>query len=88
MPLVLGWMLTQVTFLEDRTSSNFFNLFLRVHNVIFFSMIYKLTLVLYVVSWWQLHDGTAKELSAMALRILRLTCGSLAYEPSWIEMVT
>jgi len=51
-------------------------------------MIYKLTLVLYVVSWWQLHDGTAKELSAMALRILRLTCGSLAYEPSWIEMVT
>ncbi|CAD6342359.1 unnamed protein product [Miscanthus lutarioriparius] len=38
-------------------------------------------------SWWQLHDGTAKELSAMALRILRLTCRSLAYEPSWIEMI-
>ena len=88
MPLVLGWMLTQVTFLQDRTSRHFFNLFVKVHSVVFFSMIYKLTLVLYVVSWWQLHDGTAKELSATALRILRLTCGSLAYEPSWIEMVT
>jgi len=88
MPLVHGWMLTQVTFLQDRTSRHFFNLFVKVHSVVFFSMIYKLTLVLYVVSWWQLHDGTAKELSAMALRILRLTCGSLAYEPSWIEMVT
>ncbi|XP_066343087.1 uncharacterized protein [Miscanthus floridulus] len=39
------------------------------------------------VSWWQLHDGAAKELSTMALRILRLTCGSLAYEPSWIETI-
>ncbi|KAJ1256046.1 hypothetical protein BS78_K094500 [Paspalum vaginatum] len=39
------------------------------------------------VSWWQLHGGAAKELSTMALRILRLTCGSLAYEPSWIETI-
>ncbi|XP_062205219.1 uncharacterized protein LOC133907228 [Phragmites australis] len=39
------------------------------------------------VSWWELHGGAAKELSTMALRILRLTCGSLAYEQSWIEMI-
>ncbi|TVU07229.1 hypothetical protein EJB05_47274 [Eragrostis curvula] len=39
------------------------------------------------VSWWELHVGAAKELSTMALRILRLTCGSHAYEQSWIEMI-
>ncbi|CAN6324345.1 unnamed protein product [Urochloa humidicola] len=37
------------------------------------------------VSWWGLHSGAAKELSTMAQRLLRLTCGSLAYEESWIE---
>ncbi|CAN6294012.1 unnamed protein product [Urochloa humidicola] len=39
------------------------------------------------VSWWELHGSATKELSTMALRILRLTCGSLAYEQSWIAMI-
>ncbi|KAL6841160.1 hypothetical protein ACP4OV_029129 [Aristida adscensionis] len=39
------------------------------------------------VSWWELHGGAAKELCTMAVRILRLTCGSLAYEQSWIETI-
>ncbi|KAG2538826.1 hypothetical protein PVAP13_9NG418642 [Panicum virgatum] len=37
------------------------------------------------VSWWELHGCATKELSTMAIRLLRLTCGSLAYEESWIE---
>uniref|UniRef100_A0A0A9ASE7 HAT C-terminal dimerisation domain-containing protein n=1 Tax=Arundo donax TaxID=35708 RepID=A0A0A9ASE7_ARUDO len=39
------------------------------------------------VSWWELHGSAAKELSTMVLKILRLSCGSLAYEQSWIEMI-
>ncbi|CAN6299874.1 unnamed protein product [Urochloa humidicola] len=37
------------------------------------------------VSWWELHGGAAKELSRMALRLLRLICDSLAYEECWIK---
>jgi len=51
-----------------------------------FGIVFEFTFS-YIVSWWELHGSTAKELSTMALRILRLTCGSLAYEQSWIEMV-
>ncbi|CAL4924245.1 unnamed protein product [Urochloa decumbens] len=39
------------------------------------------------VSWWELHGGAAKELTTMALRILRLTCASLTGEQSWIEKI-
>ncbi|RLN19311.1 hypothetical protein C2845_PM02G17820 [Panicum miliaceum] len=39
------------------------------------------------VIWWESHGAAAKELSTMALRILRLTCGSVAYEPSWIAKI-
>ncbi|CAN6283664.1 unnamed protein product [Urochloa humidicola] len=39
------------------------------------------------VIWWESHGGAAKELSTMALRILRLTCGTLVYEPSWIRKI-
>ncbi|CAN6305615.1 unnamed protein product [Urochloa humidicola] len=39
------------------------------------------------VSWWELHGSATKELNTMALRILRLTCGSLSYEQSWIAMI-
>ncbi|CAN6311623.1 unnamed protein product [Urochloa humidicola] len=39
------------------------------------------------VSWWELYGSAAKELSTMALRILRLTRGLLAYEPSWIKTI-
>ncbi|CAL4932689.1 unnamed protein product [Urochloa decumbens] len=38
------------------------------------------------VSWWELFGGES-ELSTMAERILRLTCGSLSYEQSWIEAI-
>ncbi|XP_004983426.2 uncharacterized protein LOC101785238 [Setaria italica] len=38
------------------------------------------------VSWWELFGGES-ELSTMAERILKLTCGSLAYEQSWIEVI-
>jgi hypothetical protein len=52
------------------------------------SPIFKGTFFLSVVSWWESHSGAAKELSTMAMKLLRLTCGSLAYEESWIEKVT
>ncbi|CAD6212329.1 unnamed protein product [Miscanthus lutarioriparius] len=45
----------------------------------------EVTFSLSVVSWWELHGVAAKELSTMAMRLLRLTCGSLAYEESWIK---
>jgi hypothetical protein len=48
---------------------------------------FELVVPLYIVSWWELHGSASKELSTMALRILKLTCGILAYEPSWIKTV-
>jgi hypothetical protein len=48
---------------------------------------FNVTVLLSAVSWWELHGGSAKELSTMAIRLLRLTSGSLAYEESWIQKV-
>jgi hypothetical protein len=69
-------------------SSRFLSLFVIFAVMIICSPIFKVTFSLSIVSWWELHGVAAKELSTMAMRLLRLTCGSLAYEKSWIEKVT
>lgn len=70
-------------------SSSYFSVCLSfVAVMILCSPIVKVTFFLSVVSWWELHGSAAKELSTMAMKLLRLTCGSLGYEESWIEKVT
>jgi hypothetical protein len=70
-------------------SSGYFSVFFVTFAVMIICRpIFKVAFSLSVVSWWELHGIAAKELSTMAMRLLRLTCGSLACEESWIKKVT